>query len=94
MELNLEEKVRGITVCLSLKIDAQALSHPYGASPACATSLLEQEPVLDESLDSAHTELLKLLRLARLEAERSLVSFFAQNLHESSNVQSKGLADR
>ena len=82
MEIQLSETARGITVCLSVQIGAQALAHHTVASLACAAEWPELEQDLGAVMDTAHPKLLQMLRQARLEAERSLLSFQAQKLHE------------
>ena len=80
MELHLAETHNGITV--ALRIDAPDAAHPPADVQSAAIDLLEHERATGALLDSAHRELLRLLRLARLAAEQSLVVASASALSE------------
>lgn len=72
MELCLGEQHNGITVVLTVRIDAAAAAHPIADAQCASIDLLEHERGAGELLDQAHPELLKLLRQARQAAEQSL----------------------
>lgn len=88
MELHLAETHNGITV--ALRIDAPDAAHPPADVQSAAIDLLEHERATGALLDSAHPELLRLLRLARLAAEQSLVLACASALSEHVGASSAG----
>ncbi|MDI9234340.1 hypothetical protein [Limnohabitans lacus] len=83
MKLKITEQSRGISVCLTVELDAQALGLPGATAQFAAIAEPDQTQFSDQCLDSVHAELLQLLRQARYAAERSLAVCAAEQIHVS-----------